>query len=453
MFSPVLALLMSTALVGADIQLQGGTQLAYRGSVYKKSEPADAQKTFDLLLVVEAGDAGRKVRWLLDERGQGGWHWLERFGETPLDGLWQWAETDAPALLFDRDQEGTSVVPLPPLFLAAQADLAADARWSAGRWEFHVLKQTTLEERPVWQIAVRNGFGPKRTVWLDRTSPVAVGLNERVFMGMGDEYELQIRLVGSEQLPAAEFEKLSADLDALLDLRARLNRPARSEAAEWNAAQLAVLADRLPELKQKINAGPLASLVRAIERDSQLQSDRVSSVAELSAQRIGQTAPKFTAPALDAEGPAGQGLTDAALGGQVTVLHFWEYRDTPLKEPYGQVGYLDFLHNRYKDRGVRVYGVAVDGRLANAQNRAAALRSVRKFRAFMNVGFPQLLDAGDMLEQFGDPRIVGVQLPLFVVIGPDRKIIHYHAGFYDVDRDQGLKELDSVVSGAAAGTR
>ena len=36
------------------------------------------------------------------------------------------------------------------------------------------------------------------------------------------------------------------------------------------------------------------------------------------------------------------------------------YRDTPLEEPYGQVGYLDFLLRKRSDKGVQVLGVLVD---------------------------------------------------------------------------------------------
>ena len=63
----------------------------------------------------------------------------------------------------------------------------------------------------------------------------------------------------------------------------------------------------------------------------------------------------------------------------------------------------------------------------------------------MNLSYPVLLDSGSLIKQFGDPRLVGASLPLFVVIGPDRKILHYHVGHYDVHQDQGLKELDHVV--------
>ena len=43
------------------------------------------------------------------------------------------------------------------------------------------------------------------------------------------------------------------------------------------------------------------------------------------------------------------------------------------------------------------------------------------------------------------PRRVGAKLPLWVVIGPDGKIAHYHVGTYDVKPDEGLRRLDEVV--------
>jgi hypothetical protein len=70
---------------------------------------------------------------------------------------------------------------------------------------------------------------------------------------------------------------------------------------------------------------------------------------------------------------------------------------------------------------------------------------VRKLKDFMNLSYPVLLDSGSLIKQFGDPRVVGANLPLYVVIGPDQKIIHYHVGHYDVNQDQGLKELDQIV--------
>jgi hypothetical protein len=135
----------------------------------------------------------------------------------------------------------------------------------------------------------------------------------------------------------------------------------------------------------------------------------------------------------------------------VTVLHFWEYRDEPLEEPYGQVGYLDFLYHQRGRAGVNVYGVAVDGRLADEATIPAARRSARKLKEFMNLSYPVLLDRGDLLKQLGDPRVLGASLPLFVVIAPDGTVSHFHVGMYEVTREQGLKELDEAVAAALKG--
>jgi hypothetical protein len=63
----------------------------------------------------------------------------------------------------------------------------------------------------------------------------------------------------------------------------------------------------------------------------------------------------------------------------------------------------------------------------------------------MNLGYPIAADAGPLLRDFGDPRRLGRKLPLWVVIGADGKIAHYHAGLYNVKPDQGLSELDEAV--------
>jgi peroxiredoxin len=226
-------------------------------------------------------------------------------------------------------------------------------------------------------------------------------------------------------------------------LRGKLNLPAQSQEAEFKGEQLNLLGEQLPGLVELAAGTPLARLVGMAERDYQLQSGRTGAVADLGTKFVGSSVEAFSA-----KGVGGESLALADLAGQVTVLHFWEYRDEPLKEPYGQVGYLDFMYHRRKAGGLQVYGVAVDGRLADEKTRGAAERSVKKLKAFMNLSYPVLLDSGALVKQFGDPRLIGASLPLFVVIGPDQKILHYHVGTYEVHQDQGLKELDQVVAKA-----
>ena len=55
------------------------------------------------------------------------------------------------------------------------------------------------------------------------------------------------------------------------------------------------------------------------------------------------------------------------------------------------------------------------------------------------------LDDGALIKAFGDPRLLGAELPLYVVIGADGKVAHYKSGYYEVDRLEGLKQLNAVL--------
>ena len=138
-------------------------------------------------------------------------------------------------------------------------------------------------------------------------------------------------------------------------------------------------------------------------------------------------------------------ITAADLAGKVVVLHFWEYRDTPLEEPYGQTGYLDFLSRKHGKGNVLVYGVNVDPKLGDDETRRGSIASARRLKSFMNLSFPILLDDGALLKRVGDPRQGGGKLPLFLVINKEGKIAEYSAGLYDVQANTGLAELDAVI--------
>ncbi|GIS60168.1 MAG: hypothetical protein CM1200mP2_23930 [Planctomycetaceae bacterium] len=86
------------------------------------------------------------------------------------------------------------------------------------------------------------------------------------------------------------------------------------------------------------------------------------------------------------------------------MLHFWSYKGDQLVEPYGQVGYLDFLHGKRRRLGVAGVWVAVNPSFENPRTARAALRSVKKLREFMNLDYPVAIDSGKVLVLFGDPR-------------------------------------------------
>lgn len=445
MSTALFTLALASSLLSAGEPLTTGTQLHYRGAVAPLDEDGavgEPQKSFDLtLLLAGVGRPDARAYWLVEERGRGNWPWVERFGASPVDAAWQAEEATLPALLYDGG-ETKSTIPLELPMFVADRPLSADLTWETDRWSYLVVKDEEIDGRATWKVQVSNSYGPKRTVWVEREGALVVGLTERVFMGMGQEFELRMRLQDAEQVAEDKLAALAAGYDAMIALRGQLDREPREESGDWNDKQLELLAEHLPAAEQAVTGGGLVKLVKAARRDLELQAGRASAVGRLAAEQEGRTVEAF-----EAEGTSREKLSEADLAGRVTILHFWDYRE-PLEEPYGQIGYLDFLFNQRQGTKLQVYGVAVDARLAEEDTRSAAVRGVKKVKSFMNLSYPVLLDEGRLIKQFGDPRLLGAELPLFVVIGSDGTIVHYHVGFYEVDRNQGLKALDEIVNQA-----
>ncbi|HWA98619.1 MAG TPA: TlpA disulfide reductase family protein [Pirellulales bacterium] len=439
---PFAPLVMWLAVAAADdTLLQPGTQWSFRGDLAPvQRQRGPPMKNFDLTMwVIEADDSGVQLYWLVDERGQGQWPWIERFGRVALDPAYKTTGSSGPSLLYDFGT-GKNVVPLLPPVMKTDESLAKGATWEQDALEFEVEGSANVGDRACWQIAVRNNFGRKRVVWLDKQSPLLVKLEETVFMDRGTEYELSWTFVGSEQLEPAAFDKLGRAFNDLIAVRKKLKRPTRTQSDEFSAEQRELLIAALPKLAAETDGGALAPLVQNAANELKSQASRAEAVATLREQFVDKPAPAFAL-----EGLGGERLSAADLAGKVTVLHFWEYQNEPLKEPYGQIGYLEFLHGRRGGEGVQVMGVAVDARLKNQQTRTVAMASVRKLKEFMNLTYPILLDDGQVLRAFGDPRILGATLPLYVIIDRNGKVADYHVGLQPVDRQEGLKELDDLV--------
>ncbi|MBI1904478.1 MAG: TlpA family protein disulfide reductase [Planctomycetia bacterium] len=444
-----LALLPAVLATAADESaLPAGTQLTFQGAVAEMHDdrtPGEAQKVFDLTLVVAAtSDSGAKLFWHVEENGRGRWQWPERFGTWSADAKWKPSGT-GPSLLYDYDGGDGTVIPLLMPLISPEKPLAAGLTWTEGKMSFEVTKAAKFEDRDAWEVRAANNYGPQYTALVDKQSPLVLSLKQRVFMGMGREHQLEMRLVGQSKLDGEQLAAVVKGFETMLELRAKLGRQDRSEVSEFSGKQLAVLAEGLPRAQEAVTTGSLQKVVTAARRELSAQSTQAESVEKLSKEFIGRKIEEF---ALD--GIGGAKLSSKELSGNVTVLHFWDYRDSPLKVPYGQTGYLDFLHQQRQKSGVKVFGVAVDTRLADEAERPAALRSIRKFRMFMNLGYGVLLDEGKLIKQLGDPRQLGAELPLFVVVGADGKIAHYHVGNYEVDATLGLKELDAAVGEALA---
>ena len=442
MLSATLLVLASSAMALPPLRLEAGTRFDYEGAIALRGDDAvKARKTFDLTLWISStGPNMAEMFWLIKERGHGAWPWSERFGRLALDGRWR-SSGRGPSILYERE-DGRSVVPIVLPILMAKKKLAAGAAWKDDNLALTVEKSEKHGDHDGWLVNVRDPFGMKRSLVVDQKSPIVLAMTERVVMDKGKEYELKLAMIDRQQAVGDETSRMQTAFMALVALRNKLNHALGSQEVEWKAAELVVLREQLPKLEELASGTPLEGLVATAKRDVELQMSRGDALAELSKSYLGKSAPSFSAERLD----GGPSFTDADLKGHVTVLHFWDYRDEPLKEPYGQVGYVDFMRSKQKDQKVQILGVAVDGRLADEVSRVSGLRSIKKLRDFMNLSYPILLDSGPILKQFGDPRVVGGTLPLFVVIDQQGKIVHYHVGHCQVHQDQGLKELDEVVT-------
>lgn len=416
-------------------------ELRYTGSLVKLARDAEGApvKRFSMYCLVKKNGEGRDLAFLIDERGGGTWPWPERFGQISLNS--KLTPTNAVQLRLLQDHNGTPHslrIPRPVVEFAGQ--IQAGAKWNAEGHAYDVKRVGKRQDRDCWQVDVSTNFGRKRSLWIQKDSPLLVELEERLFMGQGEEFSLSMKLDSADVLDADKLAKVQAPLELLLKLQSDLGRAENEQNPELTDEQLAKVAAVAPKIEQAAEGTPFSRLAGVVTRDVQGQQQRTGELAQLAKKFLGQKAPEFTIQPLE-----GKPIPAAERAGKITVLHFWEYQGEPLVEPYGQVGYLDYLNSRRRKLGVQVYGIAVDPRFADKAQLQQAHRSVGKLKSFMNLGYPLAADDGSLIAEFGDPRRVGAKLPLWVVIGADGKIAHYSAGFYKINPDEGLRELDEVV--------
>jgi len=438
MLSNLAFLLVSVSATPAEIP--AGAKLVYRGSmIADKGDPADTTKSFELtMLLTETGQDQQTFGWTLREEGRGAWPWTGRFGNWRVNRADD-SNTGGPALLYQREQ-GTSVVPLRLPRLVPPNEAAIGSRWKEGKFEFRIAAAEERSDKKCWRIEVTSPYSRNRTVWVAQDTFVVVERVERVFIGQGESHELRLQLEDSNVLGADELQRTKAAFDGLVQLREQLKIRPDQQQISLAPSQLDVLKDRLPLVTKLADESLLAGVIKEVQQDTSEQKNRSGAVEALAKMSVGKSVPDFSLKTTDGKEVSSDQFRDG-----VTVLHFWEYRDKPLVVPYGQVGYLDFLNRNHKGKGLGIYGVAVDKRLAERETQGRARASVRKLKSFMNLSYPILLDDGAVLKKFGDPRVTGAKLPLYVVVNPRGNVVHYHSGLYEVDRRDGLKELLDVI--------
>lgn len=441
-----------TALLSSGADALGdapGLELRYSGTLSRVTRSAVEQplKKFTVLAVASRQADGTKLTYLTDERGNGSWAWPERFGTIELNSKLKPAQDAAIRVLAEHEGH-LYPIPLRQPFFEHSDKLAlldtddGEDTWEVGSFSYEVVEGAKkLKDRECHLIRVSTNNGRKQKLWVSKNDHMLlVAAEQQVFMGRGDEFQLKFELESAKPLDAPALAKLQKPLQILGDLKAQMNRADGETKPELSEAQTAAARKVVDQLQADSEGTPLAPLAAVISRDVKSQTQRADDVANVSKKLVGQPAPAFELTTLEKKT-----INSKELAGKIVVLHFWDYDSEPLTEPYGQVGYLDFLSNKRKRYGIEVIGVATNESFGDPAKTTGALRSVRKLREFMNLGYPIATDDGTLVAKFGDPRKLGAKLPLWVVIDPDGKIAHYHVGFYAIKPDEGLRPLDEAV--------
>ncbi len=419
-----------------------GLRLVYEGTFTPVQDDEQPPKKFQLEMILLGSPEQIEMGWTINEQGRGNWSWPERFGVATLAKDGTLVEKDRPSLLVQRE-EGKHAVPLALPFAQVPDAPTISSKWQVGNLEAVIESEEQHGGYDCWEIDYSSPIGYKRTAWIAKDSRLVIELKDLVFLGPGQKHDSVGKLKSVDELPAEELSQIAESFAAWQKFRSELEREPRTHSAELSPEQITLVRERLPQLANT-SAGPLAAILAAAERDAKDQKDRTQSLAHLRSSLIGQELTLWSLNDL-----SGKSFSAKDLAGKVVVLHFWEYKDTPLEEPYGQVAYVDFLQRRLKDQAV-VLGVHVDKRLVDEEARKAAIATAKKLRDFMRLSYPILLDDGRFLKQVGDPRPLGGRLPLYVVIGRDGKVLEHHAGMYEVQRERGLEALETIVTGANA---
>src|SRR5262245_23612027 len=204
-----LIVLLAAPLLASPFEDAAALELRYTGALSKAGRAADetAVKRFTLYgLVIRDADGGRQVAFHLSERGGGGWAWPERFGAVSLDRQLKPAPPGGVRLLFEYEGNPL-VIPLPFPVVSYAASLQADARWNEGKEAWEVGRKQKVQDRNCWQVQVSTSFGRKRALWIDAEMPLVVALEERVFVGQGDEHSLTMQLDAVKPLDAGQLAR------------------------------------------------------------------------------------------------------------------------------------------------------------------------------------------------------------------------------------------------------
>lgn len=414
----------------------GIAQQHYTGELHQVARNGGTTplKEFDVDIYLTDSMAGTTFYQL--NEGRPALPWIERFGvvakEDPI------LSSGGIAVGY-RHLDRNYALPIGLPYFAEFAELSEGASWKNKQGTFEVAGEREVNGHQCWDVRCTIGIARHHQFYVRKSEPVIEAGSQTVFMGPGDRFRITFQRE-PEKSAAIDPDSFLPAQTALLKLKDAVERNEFDRFQPINAEQLKALTVASAGLVDGTKNSALAPFAKEITEDLSTLQGRKDRVSSLAGSMVNQTSPKYTLSEI-----TGGSISSSELQGKPVVLHFWDYANPALEQPYGQVGYLDFLNNRWKDKGVLVYGVAVNSQLNDLQTQAKAIREIRKLKQFMKLGYDITFDGGAVLNSFGNPTRLGEELPLWVVISPEGKVAHYRTGMYEVDNRVGLKEIDDVL--------
>jgi peroxiredoxin len=427
---------------GLSAQAPAIRHLQYSGTLVTASQSDDSDdvlRRFD----VDVLRTLQGTTFRVDEDRRNGVPWPDSFGRI---GPGVPEGSVEPHLVYEYDTV-PYVISLPPLLVTLPEAIEAESEWSSGAWQLVAGESVTIDGIPMWKLDATERRGRRQSLIVEAATGLLWQADADVFMGQGDRFRLTLKRMFDRSIEAAVSERTIEAQGELLAVQELLKRRPDSFLRELSERQVEEVAGRFDRIESLAGGTPWEPLSKWIADDLVQQVQRQSVAADRAAKLMGSELPDFE---LTVAG--GTALTRADIAGQTVLLHFWDYRDSPLSEPYGQTGYLEFLFNQQKGANIRVIGISTNPELLADDTRARGLRSIRKLAEFMNLSYPIGFDDGSLLKSLGDPRSSRGQLPLWVIVAKDGKIRHYHAGPYEVDASRGLSQLEAALRAAAENT-
>ena len=118
------------------------------------------------------------------------------------------------------------------------------------------------------------------------------------------------------------------------------------------------------------------------------------------------------------------------LAEKVTIIDFWA---TWCKPCVNAMPKINSVHEKYKDKGVKVIGISVD----SPRNQA----KVKPLAQSLKITYPILLDSNEeLLQEFN----VSV-LPTLVILNAEGKVVFTHEGFTPGDEKLLEKEIEKLL--------